>query len=66
MDYTGLHFKQIDELLYEEFLLYRRDAYIYHLQQTEEGRKYLQNCFLFEKTEPDRVSLWKLKQKGVR
>lgn len=65
MEYTGLNFQQIDELLYEEFLHYRRDAYIYRLQQTEEGRKYLQNCYLFEKTEPDRGSLWKLKQKGV-
>ena len=61
-----MNFHEIDQLLYEEFLLYRRDAYIYRLQQIEEGRKYLQNCFLYEKTEPDRASLWKLKQKGVR
>ncbi len=66
MEYSGLNFHEIDQLLYEEFLLYRRDAYIYRLQQTEKGRKYLQNCFLYEKTEPDRASLWKLKQKGVR
>ncbi len=66
MEYSGLNFHEIDQLLYEEFLLYRRDAYIYRLQQIEEGRKYLQNCFLYEKTEPDRASLWKLKQKGVR
>lgn len=66
MEYSGLNFHEIDQLLYEEFLLYRRDAYIYRLQRTEEGRKYLQNCFLYEKTEPDRASLWKLKQKGVR
>lgn len=66
MEYSGLNFHEIDQLLYEEFLLYRRDAYIYRLQQIEEGRMYLQNCFLYEKTEPDRASLWKLKQKGVR
>ena len=66
MEYSGLNFHEIDQLLYEEFLLYRRDAYIYRLQQTEKGRKYLQNCFLYEKTEPDRDSLWKLKEKGVR
>lgn len=34
-----------------------KDAYIYKLNQTEQGRDYLERCWLFEQTKPDRNKL---------
>ena len=55
--YTGLNFKQIGELNYIEFLQYRRDAFLYHMNSFEEGREYLNNAWRMEQTEPDRDAL---------
>jgi hypothetical protein len=41
-----------------------RDAYIYRLQQTEKGREYLENAWIFEQTEPDRKKLRQHFSKG--
>jgi hypothetical protein len=56
-EYTGISFSQQSELLYDEWLLYRRDAYIARFNRTEEGREYLEKCWISEQTEPDRTSL---------
>ena len=40
-----------------EYLYYQREAYIHYLNQTEEGRKYLEDCYFYVQTEPDRKSL---------
>lgn len=62
--YTGLNILQVEELNYLDYLLYRRDAYIYTLKQTKEGRDYLDNAWRMEQTEPDRAGLRaKLKRK---
>lgn len=56
-DYTGLNILQVEELDYIDYLLYRRDAFIYRMSQTEEGVKYLNNAWRLEQTKPDRESL---------
>lgn len=42
---------------YIQYLLYRRDAVITKLSETEKGREYLQNAYRLEQTVPDKKSL---------
>lgn len=56
-DYTGLNFKEVEELSLIEYLLYFRDGIIYKLSQTESGRNYLEEAFILEQTSPDRKKL---------
>jgi hypothetical protein len=55
--YTGLDFHQLGALDYIEYLTYRRDAYVYALEQTEDGREYLDNAWRMEQTKPNRQAL---------
>ena len=48
--YTGLNFHEVGALEYVQYLTYRRDAYIYCLEQTEAGREYLANARRLEQT----------------
>ena len=56
-EYTGLDFYQVGQLDYGLYLLWLRDAYIYTLNRSEEGRQYLDDCWRMEQTEPDRPKL---------
>lgn len=56
-EYTGLNFLEVGALDYIDYLRLRRDAYIYMLNQTEEGREYLRNAWRMEQTKPDREKL---------
>lgn len=56
-EYTGLSFLEVETLDYLQYLIWRRDAYIYMLSRTEEGREYLDNAYRMEQTEPDRKKL---------
>lgn len=56
-EYTGLNFYQVGQLDYGLFLLWLRDAYIYTLNRTEEGRAYLDEAWRMEQTKPDRPKL---------
>lgn len=58
-EYTGLNFLQLEEVSYLRYLQWRRDAYIYRLNQTEEGREYLDNAWRMEQSKPDRIALRK-------
>ena len=58
-EYTGLNMLQVEELNYIDYLVYRRDAFIYKMSQTEEGVKYLKNAYRLEQTKPDRDNLRK-------
>lgn len=58
-DYTGLDFVQIGDLNFLQFLIWRRDAYIRRLEQTEAGREYLENAYRMEQTGLDRAKLRK-------
>ena len=55
--YTGLNMIEVDNLDIVDYLLYRRDAFIYKLSQTEKGQEYLRNAYRLELVEPDRKSL---------
>lgn len=57
--YTGLNILQVQELDYLDYLIYRRDAFIHRMSQTEEGKKYLNNAWRLEQTKPDRDNLRK-------
>ena len=56
-DYAGLSLPEVRELEYVQYLTWRRDAFIYRLSQTEEGREYLDNAWRMEQTVPDRAGL---------
>ena len=56
-DYTGLNFKQIQKMDLDEYLFCMREAYISKLQQTEEGREYLYNCYRITQTKPEREKI---------
>lgn len=64
-EYTGLNFHQVGELDYGVYLLWLRDAYIYMLNRTEEGRQYLDDCWRMEQTKPDRAKLHQKLGKGA-
>ena len=55
--YTGLNFHEVGALDYVQYLTYRRDAFIYTLEQTEAGREYLENAWRMEQVKPDRQAL---------
>lgn len=56
-EYTGLSFSEIDKLNLVDYLIYRRDAFIYSLNQTEKGREYLDNAYRLTQTKADRKAL---------
>lgn len=58
-EYTGLNFLQIGGLNYIQFLLWRRDAFIHKMEQTEAGREYLRNAWRMTQTKADRSALRK-------
>jgi hypothetical protein len=57
IDYTKLNILEISELNIVEYWQYLRDSYIHQLNQTEEGRKYLENCWIMTQTKPDKKAL---------
>lgn len=64
-EYTGLNFHQVGALDYGVYLLWLRDAYIYGLNRTEEGRAYLDDCWRMQQVKPDRGALRKAFGKGA-
>jgi hypothetical protein len=54
MNFTEL--MQVDCITFKMLL---RDAFINRMRQNEEGREYLENCWLITQTEPDRAKLRK-------
>lgn len=57
IEYTGLNLKEIGEMDLDEYLYYFREAFIHTMNQTEEGRKYLENAYFYKQTKPDRSRL---------
>lgn len=49
--------REIEELDYMDYLMFRRDAFINTLNKTEKGCEYLNNAYRLEMVEPDRNSL---------
>ena len=56
-DYTGLNFLEVSQLNYLQFLIWKRDAWIYMLSRTETGQEYLDEAWRLEQTKPDRAKL---------
>lgn len=65
-EYTGLDFERIYALDYIKYLAWRRDAYIYALERTEDGQAYLDDAWRLEQTEPDRAALRRRLKGGNR
>lgn len=63
--YTGLNFHEVGQLDYGTYLLWLRDAYINMLNQSEEGRAHLDDCWRMEQTKPDRAKLREKLGKGA-
>ncbi|MDE5755347.1 MAG: hypothetical protein K2H89_12550 [Oscillospiraceae bacterium] len=63
-EYTGLNFLQIGDLNFLQYLAWRRDAFIRRLEQSEQGREYLDNAWRMEQTKPDRKALREKLKKG--
>lgn len=57
VEYTGLNIREIGEMEMDEYLYYFRDAFIHSMNQTKEGREYLENAFYFKQEKPDRARL---------
>ena len=55
--YSRLSYNEVLQLPTDTFLLMRKNYYIEKLNQTEEGRKYLDDCRRMEITEPDYEAL---------
>ena len=64
-EYAGISIPQVRQLDYIQYLIWRRDAYIYMLSRTEAGQEYLDNAWRMEQTEPDRAALRKKLAKGA-
>ena len=45
---------ELDIITYRKLL---RDAAIYNLEQTDEGKDYLEQCWILKQTKPDRKKL---------
>lgn len=58
-EYTGLNFFEVGQLNYLQYLVWRRDAFIYKMSRTEAGQEWLDNAWRMEQTEPDRAALRK-------
>lgn len=56
-DYTGLNFNEAVELDCFTFKTVFKDAFIDKLSQSDEGREYLENCWIMTQTKPDREKL---------
>lgn len=56
-DYTGYTFTELERCAYDEYLIWRRDAFIWRMEQSEAGREYLDNAWRMEQTKPDRAAL---------
>ena len=65
-EYAGISLLQVRELDYIQYLIWRRDAFIYRLSRTEEGSEYLDNAWRMEQTKPDRERLRKKLRKEER
>lgn len=64
MDYAHLSIIEISELDFIDYLILRRDAFIYQMNKTEKGQEYLVNAGFLSETKPDRENLRKYFGKG--
>ncbi|UZP02290.1 hypothetical protein JW813_11220 [Clostridium botulinum] len=51
--YTGLSFKEVQELSLSLFLLYRKESWVYSFNRTEEGKEFLKTLWRLQQTKAD-------------
>ncbi len=56
-DYTGINFLELENIPVDVYKALVRDAFIHGMQQTEQGRDYLDKCWTMQQTSPDRARL---------
>lgn len=56
-DYSHLNFSECLDLDCITYKILFRDAYIFKLKQTKEGRDFLEECYILTLTEPDKQAL---------
>lgn len=54
-----MNFSELMQVDCITFKILLRDAFIDKMSRSEEGREYLENCWLMKQTEPDRAKLRK-------
>ena len=52
-----MSFAELQQARYLSYLLWKRDAFISRLEQSEKGKEYLKNAARMEQTQPDRAGL---------
>lgn len=55
--YANISIFDVEELDYIDYLILRRDSFIYGLNKTESGKDYLDKAWMLEQTKPDRKQL---------
>lgn len=63
-DYLGIGMFEVQELPYDLYLFFRREACVFVNSQSESGREYLKNAWRTEQTVPDRGALREKLRKG--
>lgn len=61
----GISIPEVYEMNIFMFWFFLREAMIYQYQQTEDGRKYLEDAWRITQTEPDRKALRESFGKGA-
>lgn len=52
-DFTGIAFREIPDLPYSEYLLYRKESWLYGLKQSDKGREFLKSLWRLNQTKAD-------------
>lgn len=55
--YAGISLLEVNNLDYIDYLILRRDAFIYKMNQSKSGQEYLDKAWRLEQTAPDRKKL---------
>lgn len=65
-EYCRISLPEVERLDFIEYLRLRRDAFIYDLNQTKDGREYLDNAYRLTVTEMDSSALRDLFSKSPK
>ncbi|NFI46627.1 hypothetical protein FDA77_00850 [Clostridium botulinum] len=65
-EYCGLNFKEVLDLQYSDYLLYRKDSWLYNLKQNEQGREFLETLWRLQQTKADYQAIKNFKQGGEK
>lgn len=64
VDYTGLSIDIVTQLPISLFLLFRKDAWIFSQNKSEEGRKMMKDFWRLQQTKADLKAVRKFKNRG--